>query len=104
MACSARGPGPTSSIWVQNDPSHSHVSPNIASPVPNPPNNTVRPRWESKVIAWFVRALGPKFDLCVHKNLATISHLPLKPPYTFFTCLSGGPNNLVNVYSTLGPH
>src|SRR6516162_1482672 len=64
-----RGAGPILSIWVQKDPSHSQVSPNSAPPAPTPPNKTVRPRLESKVMAWPARGLGPKSDLCVHKNL-----------------------------------
>src|SRR6516165_9345480 len=52
MAWFCRGAGPILSIWVQKDPSHSQVSPNSAPPAPTPPNKTVRPRLESKVMAW----------------------------------------------------
>src|SRR5215467_12085734 len=98
MACPDLGPGPVSSTWVQNDPSHSHVSPNIASPeLPSPPNNTVRPRWESKVIAWSVRGPGPKFDLCVHRNLAIVAHLLLKLP---LTCSSARDNLVDGLHPT----
>src|SRR5215831_9646069 len=98
MACPDLGPGPVLSIWVQNDPSHSHVSPKPAFP-PIPPNNTVRPRWESKAMAWSARPSGPKSDLCVHKNLAIISHLLLKLPVT----CSSGVEQLGQRYSIFGP-
>src|SRR5215467_11378408 len=93
MACSVRGPGPLLSIWVQNDPTHSQVSPSTASPL-FPPNNTVRPRWESKVIAWLVRCPGPKSDLCVHKNLPIVSHLLLN---LSFTCSTGAEQQYLRV-------
>src|SRR6516162_7817905 len=102
MACPARGPGPVSSTWVQNDPSHSHVSPNFAFPASIPPNNTVRPRLESKVIAWSPRLPGPKSDFCVHKNLAIVSHLLLRLPDAFFSC-SSGVEQLGQPCSTVGP-
>src|SRR5262245_36545306 len=70
IALPKRGDGPVEARCVQTPtsgaPSHSQVSPNDVSPLPAPPNSTVRPRSLSYAMRSIHRGGGPAAARCTH--------------------------------------